>query len=202
MKRAAIYARVSTRNGHQDPETQLLALRQVAEHAGWRIAGEYVDHGISGAKGRDQRPEFDRLLKDATRRQFDMVMAWSVDRLGRSLQGLVAFLGNLHAQGVDLYLHIQGIDTTTPGGKALFQMMGVFAEFERAIIQERICAGLAKARAQGKRLGRPKVPPSVERSIQAARAAGKGQLAIAREFRVGVGTVRRVLGLTRPDVKA
>ena len=195
MKRAAIYARVSTRNGHQDPETQLLALRQVAEHAGWQIAGEYVDHGISGAKGRDKRPEFDKLLKDATRRQFDLVMAWSVDRLGRSLRDLVAFLGDLHAQGVDLYLHIQGIDTTTPGGKALFQMMGVFAEFERAIIQERVCAGLAKARAQGKRLGRPKVPASVERSIQSARATGKGQLAIARELRVGVGTVRRVLGL-------
>ena len=195
MKRAAIYARVSTRNGHQDPETQLLALRQVAERAGWQIAGEYVDHGISGAKGRDKRPEFDRLLKDATRRQFDLVMAWSVDRLGRSLQDLVAFLGDLHAQGVDLYLRIQGIDITTPGGKALFQMMGVFAEFERAIIQERVCAGLAKARAKGKRLGRPKVPLSVERSIQAARAAGKGQLAIARELKVGVGTVRRVLGL-------
>ena len=195
MKRASIYARVSTRNGHQDPETQLLALRQVAERAGWQIAGEYVDHGISGAEGRDKRPEFDRLLKDATRRQFDIVMAWSVDRLGRSLQDLVAFLGDLHAQGVDLYLHIQGIDTTTPGGKALFQMMGVFAEFERAIIQERVCAGLAKARAQGKRLGRPKVSSLVERSIQAARAAGKGQLAIARELRVGVGTVRRVLGL-------
>jgi DNA invertase Pin-like site-specific DNA recombinase len=150
MKRAAIYARVSTRNGHQDPETQLLALRQVAERTGWQIVGEYVDHGISGAKGRDKRPEFDRLLKDATRRQFDVVMAWSVDRLGRSLQDLVAFLGDLHAQGVDLYLHIQGIDTTTPGGKALFQMMGVFAEFERAIIQERVCAGLAKARAKGK----------------------------------------------------
>ena len=142
MRRAAIYARVSTRNGHQDPETQLLALRQVAERAGWQIRGEYVDHGISGAKGRDKRPEFDRLLKDATRRQFDVVMAWSVDRLGRSLQDLVAFLGDLHAQGVDLYLHIQGIDTTTPGGKALFQMMGVFAEFERAMIRERVCAGL------------------------------------------------------------
>ena len=198
MKRAALYARVSTRNGHQDPETQLLALRPVAERAGWQIVGEYVDHGISGAKGRDKRPEFDRLLKDATRRQFDVVMAWSVDRLGRSLQDLVAFLGDLHAQGVDLYLHIQGIDTTTPGGKALFQMMGVFAEFERAMIQERVCAGLAKARAKGKRLGRPKVSPAVESAIQAARAAGKGQQAIARELGVGVGTVRRVLGLDAP----
>jgi DNA invertase Pin-like site-specific DNA recombinase len=90
MKRAALYARVSTRNGHRDPETQLLALRQVAERVGCQIQGEYVDHGISGARSRDKRPEFDGLLKDATRRQFDLVMAWSVDRLGRSLQDLVS----------------------------------------------------------------------------------------------------------------
>jgi hypothetical protein len=101
-------------------------------------------------------------------------MAWSVDRLGRSLKDLVAFLGDVHAQGVDLYLDRQGIDTTTPGGKALFQMMGVFAEFERAMIRERVCAGLDKARAKGKRLGRPHVAPAVENAIRAARAAGKG----------------------------
>ena len=195
MKRAAIYARVSTRNGHQDPETQLLALRQVAEGAGWQVVEEYIDHGISGARGRDQRPAFDRLLKDATRRKFDIIMAWSVDRLGRSLQDLVAFLGEVHAQGVDLYLDRQGVDTTTPGGKALFQMMGVFAEFERAMIRERVHAGLDRARAKGKRLGRPQVAPAVEEAIRAARAAGKGQLAIARDLGVGVSTVRRVLGV-------
>ena len=194
MRRAAIYARVSTRNGHQDPETQLLALRQVAERAGWQVSEEYVDHGISGAKGRDKRPAFDRLMKDATRRRFDVVMAWSVDRLGRSLQDLVAFLGEVHAQGVDLYLDRQGVDTTTPGGKALFQMMGVFAEFEREMIRERVCAGLEKARAKGQRLGRPTVPASIEAAIRVARQAGKGQLAIARDLRVGVSTVRRVLG--------
>jgi DNA invertase Pin-like site-specific DNA recombinase len=198
MKRAAIYARVSTRNGHQDPETQLLALRQVAERAGWQVVGEYVDHGISGAKGRNKRPAFDRLMKDATRRQFDVVMAWSVDRLGRSLQDLVAFLGEVHAQRVDLYLDRQGVDTTTPGGKALFQMMGVFAEFEREMIRERVCAGLDKARAKGQRLGRPTVPASTEAAICAARQAGKGQLAIARELHVGVSTVRRVLGASAP----
>jgi DNA invertase Pin-like site-specific DNA recombinase len=192
-KRAAIYARVSTRNGHQDPETQLLALRQVAERAGWTVVEEYVDHGVSGAKGRDKRPAFDRLLKDATRRRFDVVMAWSVDRLGRSLQDLVAFLGEVHAQGVDLYLDRQGVDTTTPGGKALFQMMGVFAEFEREIIRERVCAGLAKARAKGRRLGRPCVSAGVEAAIRERLAAGKGQLATAKELGVGVGTVRRVL---------
>jgi DNA invertase Pin-like site-specific DNA recombinase len=194
IKRAAIYARVSTRNGHQDPETQLLALRQVAERAGWQVVEEYVDHGISGAKGRDQRPAFDRLMRDATRRKFEVVMAWSVDRLGRSLQDLVAFLGDVHAQGVDLYLDRQGVDTTTPGGKALFQMMGVFAEFERAMIRERVCAGLDKARAKGRRLGRPRVDPSVEEAIRERLATGKGQLAIARDLGVGVSTVRRVLG--------
>ena len=113
MKRAAIYARVSTGNGHQDPEMQLLALRQVAQRAGWQVIEEYVDHGISGAKGRDKRPAFNRLMKDATRRHFDVVMAWSVDRLGRSLQDLVAFLGEVHAEGVDLYLDRQAVDTTT-----------------------------------------------------------------------------------------
>ncbi len=129
----------------------------------------------------------------ATRREIDVVMAWSVDRLGRSLQDLVAFLGDLRASGVDLYLDRQGIDTTTPGGKALFQMMGVFAEFERAMIQERVHAGLARARAEGKRLGRPKVSRKVERAILAARTMGKGINRIASDLGVGSSTVQRVL---------
>src|SRR6516164_4368409 len=115
---------------------------------GCKITRVYKDHGVSGAKGRDRRPQFDRLCCDATKRQFDMIMAWSVDRLGRSLQDLVAFLSEIHALRIDLYLHQQGLDTTTPAGKALFQMMGVFAEFERAMIQERVRAGLARARAE------------------------------------------------------
>ena len=106
---------------------------------------------VSGARGRDRRPAFDALCRDATKRQFDMVMAWSVDRLGRSLQDLVAFLSELHALRVDLFLHQQGLDTTTPAGKAMFQMLGVFAEFERSIVAERVRAGLARARAEGKR---------------------------------------------------
>ena len=113
-KRAALYARVSTRNGHQEPEVQLMALRRVAERARWQVVEEYVDHGISGANVRDKRPAFDRLLKDATRRRSHIIMAWSVDRLGRSLQDLVGFLGDVHAQGIDLYLDRQGVDTTTP----------------------------------------------------------------------------------------
>ena len=121
------------------------------------IVGIYDDNGVSGAKSREDRDAFNRLCMDATRRKFDVVMAWSVDRLGRSLQDLVGFLSELHGVGCDLYLHQQGIDTTTPAGKMMFQMCGVFAEFERSMIQERVKAGLARARAQGKTLGRPRV---------------------------------------------
>ena len=195
-KRAAIYARVSTSNG-QTPANQLTRLREVADKAGWDVVEEYVDRGISGAKGRDKRPAFNRLCKAATRREVDVVMAWSVDRLGRSLQDLVAFLGDLQASGVDLYLDRQGIDTTTPAGKALFQMMGVFAEFERAMIRERVQAGLARARKHGTKsgrpFGRPKVNGKKQRAILAARSAGKGINKIASELGVGSSTVRRVI---------
>jgi DNA invertase Pin-like site-specific DNA recombinase len=151
MKRAAIYLRVSTID--QTTANQERELRQVAERAGWEVVKVYKDHGISGAKGRERRPQFDALYRDANARQFEVVMAWSVDRLGRSLQDLVEFLANLHALKIDLFLKTQGIDTTTPGGKAMFQMMGVFAEFERAIIQERVRAGLRRAKDEGKTLG-------------------------------------------------
>jgi DNA invertase Pin-like site-specific DNA recombinase len=116
--------------------------------------------GISGAKGRDKRPAFDALCRAATRREFDVVMGWSVDRLGRSLQDLIAFLSELHALGIDLFLHQEGLDTTTPAGKATFQMMGVFAEFERAMIQERVRAGLARVKSEGNRLGWPRIAPT------------------------------------------
>jgi DNA invertase Pin-like site-specific DNA recombinase len=139
MKRAVLYLRVSTVD--QTTANQERELRAIAERMGLEIVKVYKDHGISGAKGREKRPQFDALCRDATKRQFDIVMAWSVDRLGRSLQDLVAFLSELHALRIDLFLHQQGLDTTTPAGKALFQMMGVFAEFERAMIQERVRAG-------------------------------------------------------------
>ncbi len=129
MKRVAIYARVST-NG-QTVTNQLRELRQVAKRQGWKVVEEFMDRGVSGAKGRAHRPQFDKLCQAATRREIDLIMSWSVDRLGRSLQHLVTFLGEIHAKGVDLYLHQQGVDTSTPAGKALFQMCGVFAEFER-----------------------------------------------------------------------
>jgi DNA invertase Pin-like site-specific DNA recombinase len=132
MKRAVLYLRVSTID--QTTANQERELRQVAERMGCAVVKVYKDHGISGAKGRDRRPAFDAMCRDATKRQFDVIMAWSVDRLGRSLQDLVAFLSEIHALRIDLYLHQQGLDTTTPAGKALFQMMGVFAEFEHAMI--------------------------------------------------------------------
>jgi DNA invertase Pin-like site-specific DNA recombinase len=191
-KRVALYLRVSTKG--QSVANQKRELEAVAKRSGWRIVQICQDAGISGAKGRDKRPGFDRLLKDATRRQFDVVAAWSVDRLGRSLQDLVATLTELHALGTDLYLHQQAIDTTTPAGKALFQMMGVFAEFERAMIRERVNAGLARAKAEGVKLGRKPVASAVEDRIRILRANGMGMLRIGRELGVGTSVVQRVVG--------
>lgn len=153
--RVAFYLRVST--GEQTTANQRLELEAVARSRGWTVVEVYEDHGISGAKGRHQRPQFDRLLKDAIRGKFDLLAAWAVDRLGRSLQDLVVSLGDLQAAGVGLYLHRQAVDTSTPSGRAMFGMLSVFAEFERAMIQERVKAGLERAKAMGKTLGRPKV---------------------------------------------
>jgi DNA invertase Pin-like site-specific DNA recombinase len=191
MKKAAIYARVST-NG-QTVSNQLQELRKVAGRHSWEIVHEYKDSGISGAKGRDKRPQFDEMLNAANRREFDIIMSWSVDRLGRSLQHLVEFLGDIQHKGVDLYLHQQNIETSTPSGKAMFQMVGVFAEFERAMIQERVKAGLARARKDGKKLGRPRVSADIEAKIRDARGKGLGILKIARTLGVGVSTVQRVV---------
>jgi DNA invertase Pin-like site-specific DNA recombinase len=194
-KRVALYARVSTEN--QTTDNQLIELRTVAERMGWVIVEEFVDQAISGAKGRDKRPAFDLLLKGATRREFDMVAAWSVDRLGRSLQHLVEFLSEIHSSGVDLYLHQQGINTGTPAGKALFQMCGVFAEFERAMIRERVVSGIARSKVSGTKSGRPHGrPASIENPeplVRQLRAEGKGMLKIAKELKIGVSTVQRIL---------
>jgi DNA invertase Pin-like site-specific DNA recombinase len=192
MKRAVLYLRVSTLE--QTTANQERELREVASRIGCKIVKVYKDHGISGAKGRDKRPAFDALCRDATQRQFDLVMAWSVDRLGRSLQDLIGFLSELHALGIDLFLHQQGLDTTTPSGKAMFQMLGVFAEFERAMIQERVRAGLARAKAEGKQLGRPKIADKTERAVQTAlkKKNRAGLRRIASTLGVGVGTVQRI----------
>jgi DNA invertase Pin-like site-specific DNA recombinase len=192
MRRAALYLRVSTIE--QTTANQERELREIAGRIGCDIVKVYKDHGISGAKGRDKRPGFDALCRDATKRQFDIVMAWSVDRLGRSLQDLVGFLSELHALGIDLFLHQQGLDTTTPAGKAMFQMMGVFAEFERSMIQERVRAGLARAKSEGKRLGRPTIPAAIESAIRVtlAEPGRPGVRKIAARFGVDPGAVQRI----------
>jgi len=196
MKRAVLYLRVSTLD--QTVANQERELRQVAERAGWEIVHVYRDYGISGAEGRDKRPAFDALHKAAARREFDIVMAWSVDRLGRSLQDLVAFLSEIRAAGVDLFLHQQALDTTTSAGKALFQMMGVFAEFERSMIQERVRAGLRRAKEEGKRLGRPRIPPELEKRIlealKARKATSDSVRKIAARFGLDPSTVQRISG--------
>ena len=191
MKKVALYARVSTQG--QTVNNQLQELHTVAERHGWDVVSEYKDKGISGAKGRDKRPQFDAMMKAANRREFDIIMSWSIDRLGRSLQHLVEFLGDIQQKGVDLYLHQQNIDTGTPSGKAMFQMVGVFAEFERSMIQERVKAGLERAKKQGKVLGRPRVHATVESRIRKKRMEGKGILKIATELGVGTSTVQRVV---------
>lgn len=190
-KRVALYVRVSTKD--QSTENQERELRQWAERTGLTVADVFRDEGISGSKGRDKRPGFDRLRRAVVRREVDVVAAWSVDRLGRSLQHLIETLHEIHGAGVDLYLHQQAIDTRTPGGKALFQMMGVFAEFERAMIVERVNAGMARARAAGKHLGRAKVGPEVETKVRELRATGMGKGKIARTLGVGVSTVVRIV---------
>jgi len=174
-KRVGLYLRVST--GDQTIETQRMGLVAACEARGWR-------------------PGFDRLLKAATTRKIDVVAAWSVDRLGRSLQDLVGFLAELSAVGCDLYLERQAVDTTTPAGRALFQMLGVFAEFERSIIQERVKAGMERARVHGTKSGKPiGQPPLAQAKVEAIRAElarGTGILKTARLCGTGVSAVQRV----------
>ena len=190
QKKAAIYVRVST--DKQTVENQVRELRQIAERRGWQVAQEYRDAGISGAKGRDGRPGLDQMLNDAKRRKFDVVMAWAIDRLGRSLVDLLGTIQVLEACGVDLYLDQQSIDTTTPAGKLMFHVTGAFAEFERSMIRQRVHAGLKRAVQQGKQLGRPRISEALEKRIQTQLRAGKGILKVAREIGVGTGTVQRI----------
>src|SRR5215212_6762938 len=190
MKRVGIYLRVST--SKQDTDNQRRELEVVAKRSGWQIIKIYEDAGISGAKGRDKRPALDAMMKAVNAKEFDMVASWSVDRLGRSLTDLLSILQGLHEKGVGLFLHQQGLDTTTTAGKAMFQMLGVFAEFERGIIRERVNAGLARARASGVKLGRRRVKPSVEARILELRDKGNGIHMIRKKVGVGVSVVQRV----------
>ena len=170
MKRAALYVRVST--DRQTVENQIARLTEIAKGRKWQIVQTFSDAGISGAKGRNERPGFDQMLKHAQRHRFDVVMVWAIDRIGRSLIDLLGTIQHLEACGVDLYLDQQAIDTTTPSGKLMFQVTGAFAEFERAMIRQRIHAGLKRAVANGKTLGRPlnDPKPSIKLANGSARA--------------------------------
>src|SRR5262245_14423005 len=203
-KRAALYVRVST--DHQSVENQIRELTDVAKRRGWTVVEVYRDAGISGAKGRDQRPGLDGMLKDALRRKFDVVMAWAIDRLGRSLIDLLDTIKHLETVGVDLYLDQQHLDTTTPQGKLLFQITGAFAEFERSMIQQRVRAGLKvvkdKLARDGKfetrrgvvrtKLGRPGAEPEKLEAARRALADGAGIIKTAKTIGLGVGTVHRL----------
>jgi DNA invertase Pin-like site-specific DNA recombinase len=189
-KRAALYLRVSTDG--QTTDNQRLALEAVATQRGWSVVSVYEDTGMSGGKGRDQRPGLDKLLTDAIRARFDVVMTWALDRLGRSLADLIGTLRSLEDGHVDLFLHQQAIDTTTPAGRMFYHVLGAFSEFERDMIRSRVNAGLDRARARGVRLGRPKVAPKIEAAIKTRLATGAGVLKVAREVSVGTSTVQRI----------
>jgi DNA invertase Pin-like site-specific DNA recombinase len=193
-KRIAIYARVST--DKQSTENQLLELRTLCNQLGYTIVQEYTDNGISGAKSRDERPALDLLLKDATRRKFDMVMCWSIDRLGRSLQHLVEILNELQALKIDLYFQQQGMDTSTPSGRMIFSVFGAIGEFERNLIRERVIAGQQRAKANGVKLGRPtKMNDGMRSAVKILREKGMGIKQISRELQIGVGTVYSVMSV-------
>lgn len=190
--RAVIYARVST--PQQTVANQLLELRQAADRMSWTVVSELTDDGISGAKGRDQRPAFDRLFQMVQRKEADVVMAWSIDRLGRSIQHLTSFMTEVQSIGIDLYIHQQAINTATPAGRMVFGIFSALGEYERELIRERINAGLARAKAQGKKLGRPSnVNPSVITSVKMLRERGHSIHTIAKQLRIGVGTTQKIL---------
>ena len=192
MTRCAIYTRVST--GHQDTTNQLDVLREVARLKGLTIVQEFVDDGVSGTHGRDKRKGFDELLKGATRKDFDIILVWSVDRLGRNIQDLISFLNEIQSVECDLYLHQNGIDTSTPTGRLMFGMLSLFADFERSMIAERTRAGMERARKQGKKIGRPSnMNDGLKESIKYMRSQGLGIRRIATDLKVGVSSVYKVL---------
>jgi len=194
-KRIALYARVST--DKQTCENQLLELRASAERCGYTIVGEYVDAGISGAKGRADRPALDLMMKDAQRGKFEMILCWSIDRLGRSLQNLVELMNDLRTLKIDLIFLQQGLDTSTSGGRMMFSVFGALAEFERNLISERVIAGQKRARARGVKFGRPsKFNQSVATAVLELRERGMGIREISKNLRIGCGTIYRALGQT------
>jgi len=190
MKRVGIYLRVST--DQQTTENQRRILLEIAERSGWEVVAVFEDQGISGAKGRDQRPGFDALLKAVARSEIQMVAAWSVDRLGRSLPDLIGLLSDLQARGCDLFLHQQSLDTSTPTGRAMYGMLSIFAEFERSMISNRVRAGQQRSRAAGVRFGRPPIPPIDIDKVKVRLAKGQSIRVIAKATQMSTASVMRI----------
>ena len=198
-REVAIYSRVSTDD--QTTENQINLLTEIADRNGWIIVDTYTDHGISGSKGRDKRPEFDRLCKDMVRRKFDTIMVWDVSRLGRSLQHLIEFLEDVNSVNCNLYIHQQGLDTSTPSGRMMFQMVGVFAEFERSMISERVKLGLSRVKASGKKLGQPtKISDGLVSDIWELKKQGLSLNMITELVPVSRSTVYKVLQMDQTHV--
>ncbi len=191
----ALYLRVST--GGQSVANQRLELEDMAERAGWTIVEAYQDKGISGANGRNGRPELDRMLNDATRRRFKKLMVWDLSRLGRSLRDLISITDQFQELGIDLYVHKDAIDTGTASGRLFFHIVGAIGEFERERIRERINAGLARAKAEGTKLGRPegttKATVKHQAEIVSLRDAGMSIRKIAGALSVSTSTVQAAL---------
>jgi DNA invertase Pin-like site-specific DNA recombinase len=186
-KRIAIYARVST--SQQTCENQLNELRVVADRAGYQIVAEFVDEGISGSKGRQNRPALDQMLKECTRRRFDLVMCWDISRLGRSVQNLIEIMNELQSLKVDLFFLQQGMDTSTASGRMMFSVFGALAEYERELIRERVLAGQARAKAAGVKFGRPKtITENTRETVRLLRDQGIGIRKIARTLGIGVSS--------------
>jgi DNA invertase Pin-like site-specific DNA recombinase len=191
-RKAVIYSRVST--NEQTVENQLRVLREVAEKRGLEVVREISDEGISGAKGRNERPGFDELIKGSVKNEWDIILVWDVSRLGRSLKHLVSFLEDIQSAHCDLYIHQSGLDTSTASGKMMFQMIGVFSEFERSMIRERVIAGQQRAKAEGKHIGRPtNVNDGIITAVYQLRQNNVSISRIAKDLQIGVGTVYKIL---------
>lgn len=191
MDRVAIYGRVST--SEQTTDNQINFLQEIVSRNGWELVQTYVDEGISGTKGRDKRPEFDRLCKDMVRRKFNRILVWDISRLGRSLQHLVEFLNEVQSVNCHLYIHQSGLDTSTPSGRMMFQMVGVFSEFERSMISERVKLGLKRVRSKGTKLGRPtKIDEETKVKIWSLIDTGKSLSEVSRVLLISKMSVSRV----------
>lgn len=192
MKKVALYSRVST--AEQTCENQINLLSSLVNQNGWELVDTYIDQGISGSKGRDKRPQFDRMCKDMVRRKFNKIIVWDVSRLGRSLQHLVEFLNDLQSIDCNLYIHQSGLDTSTPSGRMMFQMVGVFSEFEREMISERVKLGLARVKESGRTLGRPrKINQDIINEVCVLNSQGNGLECIAKKMNIGRSSVYRIL---------